>query len=100
MAQISIRIDDTLKQEAEKLFEELGMNMSTAVNVFIRQTIQQRRIPFAIAVDPEPEHNENDKDDPFYSEENMRWIRESIQHAKEGKIIVKAMEELEQMADG
>jgi DNA-damage-inducible protein J len=48
MAQVNIRIDDTLKGQADSLFEELGMNMSTAVNVFIRQTLRQRGIPFVI----------------------------------------------------
>lgn len=50
MAQVNIRIDDTLKDQADSLFEELGMNMSTAVNVFIREAVRQRGIPFAITV--------------------------------------------------
>lgn len=38
-------------------------------------------------------------DDPFYSESNIKALLESIQQAKEGKIIVKTMEELERMAE-
>ena len=37
--------------------------------------------------------------DPFYSESNMKALQESVRQAKEGKVIVKTMEELERMAD-
>ena len=39
-----------------------------------------------------------DLSDPFYSEENMRWLEESDRQLLEGKIVTKAMEELEGMA--
>ena len=48
MAQINFRIDDRIKLEAETLFERLGMNMSTAIMVFIRQSIVENGIPFRI----------------------------------------------------
>ncbi|MEL7625069.1 MAG: type II toxin-antitoxin system RelB/DinJ family antitoxin [Clostridiales bacterium] len=54
MAQINIRIDDDLKNRAEDLFEELGMNMSTAFNIFLRQTLRQGGIPFAITTKAYP----------------------------------------------
>lgn len=54
MAQINIRIDDNLKEQAEVLFEELGLNMSTAFNVFIRQSIRQGGIPFEITTQVDP----------------------------------------------
>ncbi|MDR3138950.1 MAG: type II toxin-antitoxin system RelB/DinJ family antitoxin [Treponema sp.] len=54
MAQVNIRIDDALKEEADSLFEELGMNMSTAFTIFIRQALRQRGIPFVITAEPEP----------------------------------------------
>ncbi|MDR3166790.1 MAG: type II toxin-antitoxin system RelB/DinJ family antitoxin [Treponema sp.] len=57
MAQVNIRIDDTLKEEADSLFEELGMNMSTAFTIFIRQALRQRGIPFAITAETDPYHN-------------------------------------------
>ncbi|GHV03687.1 addiction module antitoxin RelB [Campylobacterota bacterium] len=47
---ISIRIDDDIKQEAQELFAKLGMDMSTAVNVFIRQALRCGGIPFKIRV--------------------------------------------------
>jgi DNA-damage-inducible protein J len=48
MAQINIRIDDELKDRAELFLNELGLSFSSAFNVFIRQAIRERRIPFDI----------------------------------------------------
>ena len=52
MTQVSFRIDETVKSDAESLFSNLGMSLSTAINVFLRQSIVQRGIPFAIREDP------------------------------------------------
>ena len=45
---INIRIDDKLKKEAEKLFNNLGINMSSAINVFLKQSVREHKIPFEI----------------------------------------------------
>lgn len=45
---LNIKIDRELKAEADKLFNEMGMNLTTAVNVFVRQAVLQRAIPFKI----------------------------------------------------
>lgn len=45
---LNIRTEKQVKIAAEKIFEELGMNMSTAVNVFLRQTIRENGIPFEL----------------------------------------------------
>jgi len=45
---ISIRIDGDIKKQADALFAELGMNISTAFNVFIRQALREGGIPFDI----------------------------------------------------
>ena len=46
---LTIRIDAGVKNEAEKLFEELGMSISTAFNIFLRQAVRMQAIPFAIS---------------------------------------------------
>lgn len=46
---ISIRMDTELKAAAEDLFEELGMNLSTAFNIFVRQSLREGGIPFKIS---------------------------------------------------
>ena len=45
---LNIRTDKKVKAAAEKIFEELGLNMTTAVNIFLRQTIRENGIPFAL----------------------------------------------------
>ncbi len=53
-ATFSVRMDDNLKNQFEVLCNEFGMNMSTAINVFARAVVRERRIPFEIA-SSEPE---------------------------------------------
>ncbi len=47
---ISIRMDAELKAQADALFAELGMSLSTAFNIFVRQFLREGRIPFDIAL--------------------------------------------------
>ena len=47
---ITSRMDSDLKAQADALFAEFGMNMSTAFNVFVRQTLREGRIPFDISL--------------------------------------------------
>lgn len=47
---INIRMDKDLKEQAESLFSELGMNMTTAFNIFLRQSVRQGKIPFEISL--------------------------------------------------
>lgn len=54
MAQVNIRIDDDLKAQGDKLFNELGLNFSSAVNVFIAQAIREQAIPFKVALNETP----------------------------------------------
>ncbi len=48
---ISIRMDSDVKEQADELFDEMGMTLSTAVNVFVRQALREGRIPFEISLD-------------------------------------------------
>lgn len=47
---ISIRMDTELKAEADALFEQLGMNISTAFNIFVRQAVRDGGIPFKVSL--------------------------------------------------
>lgn len=47
---LNIRIDKELKTQADKLFSELGLSLTSAVNVFIRQAVRQGKIPFEISL--------------------------------------------------
>ena len=72
---VTIRMDENLKKQAETLFDELGMNMTTAFTIFTKTAVRYGKIPFEIAVDP------------FWSEANQAHLRKAIAalEAGEGK---------------
>ncbi|MFD0704348.1 type II toxin-antitoxin system RelB/DinJ family antitoxin [Alloscardovia venturai] len=63
MVQVSFRIDEETKSEAEHTLEEIGLSMSSALTIFLKKVAREQRIPFELNVDP------------FYSEENMAHLR-------------------------
>ncbi|MFL0198730.1 type II toxin-antitoxin system RelB/DinJ family antitoxin [Clostridium sp. WILCCON 0269] len=71
---VNVRMDENLKKEAEKLFDDLGMNMSTAINIFIRQSLNMGGIPFTIT-----------RKDDFYNKYNQQVLQESINQLDAGK---------------
>lgn len=73
MAQVNFRVDDTIKAKAECACAAMGLNMSTAINIFLTKLANEQRIPFEVAVDP------------FYSDENMARLKESINQLNAGK---------------
>jgi DNA-damage-inducible protein J len=62
MANLNIRVDDKLKKQAEYVLSEIGMSLSTATTVFLKQLVRQNKIPFELGFDP------------FYSEENQAHL--------------------------
>ena len=48
---MSIRMDTELKKQADAMLSDMGLNMTTAMNMFLRQVVRQGRIPFEIATD-------------------------------------------------
>lgn len=76
MAQISFRMDDDLKLSAEETFKSMGMTMSTAINIFVTQTVRNGQFPFAI------------KADPSYSESNMSVLRRRVQDMDAGRNVM------------
>jgi len=72
---INIRIDEDLKKQAEHLFSEFGMNMTTAFTIFIKAVVREQKIPFEISMP---------KDD-FFNEYNQNRIRKAIADIKAGK---------------
>ncbi len=54
MTQINFRIDDRLKSEADYILDRIGISMSSALNIFVRQLIAHRGIPFEVRIPDEP----------------------------------------------
>ena len=69
---VTIRLDKEIKEQAEKMFNDFGMNLSTAFNIFARQSLRQGRIPFEIY-------------DPFYCEKNQAELSRRIADIEAGK---------------
>ena len=90
MTNITIRVDEDVKKEAETLFNQLGMSISGAINVFFRQAIREQAIPFPIrAKTAEEKYNE------YFNPYNMKILLESIEQAKNGQMVAKTLAELE-----
>ena len=51
LTSLNIKIDRDLKKQADLLFSAMGMTLTTAVNVFVRQAVQEQAIPFKIYLD-------------------------------------------------
>lgn len=62
MAQISVRVDDYDKSVADAILNNIGISMSTAINMYIKAIARTNGIPFEV------------KADPFYSEKNMERL--------------------------
>ncbi len=75
LATITARIDRGDKVNFDAFCTSVGLNASTAINLFVKTVLRERRIPFEI-VQPA---------DPFYSPENQAYIMKSIQEIREGK---------------
>ncbi|MCL2006793.1 MAG: type II toxin-antitoxin system RelB/DinJ family antitoxin [Treponema sp.] len=86
---LTIRIDENIKQEAETLFSKIGLNMSSAINIFFRQAIREQCIPFEL----KPYED-------YYTGENLKRLKRSIAQSERGQIITFSMAELEAMEKG
>ena len=78
---MNIRMDRDVKKQAQELFSQFGLDMTTAVNMFLKQSIRQRGIPFVLQLDP------------FYSETNQeRLLRAAERMEKTGGTVHEIIE--------
>ncbi|MDE6599095.1 MAG: type II toxin-antitoxin system RelB/DinJ family antitoxin [Oscillospiraceae bacterium] len=70
--QINFRIDDEVKESAERALKAMGLTMSAAITMFLTKVGREQRIPFEITADP------------FYSESNMRYLEKLAADVKNG----------------
>ena len=75
MAQVNFKIDDSLKEQADKVCKEMGMNMTTVLTVFLVKLTKERRIPFEVTADP----------DPLYSEEHLAMLARRVADINAGR---------------
>ena len=72
-ALVNFRMDEELKKDMEDTCKDLGMNMTTAFTIFAKKMTREKRIPFDVSVDP------------FYSDENMNYLKRIISDIESGK---------------
>ena len=87
---VSFRMDEQLKRQAENIFDEMGMNMTTAFTIFTKAVVRSGKIPFEVAVDP------------FWHAGNQAHIDKVIEEYESGgaKMVTKTLEELEALENG
>ena len=86
---LSVRMDADVKKQLDALCADVGMTTSTAVNLFAKAFIRERKLPFEIVAS-----------DSFFSENNVKHLQRSIKQLEEGKVTTKTMDELEEMSNG
>ena len=86
-ALIQFRVDKELKNEADKLFKELGLDLGTAIKLFFKQSVNKQAIPFAITAQKD--------------EIDTKYLKSVIENIDSGKVkmIRKNLSELESLAD-
>ncbi len=71
---INFRMDSDLKKDLEETCSDMGMSMTTAFTIFARTVVRERKIPFEVAADP------------FYSENNIRYLEKKMEDYKAGRL--------------
>ena len=85
MTTISAKIDSNDKSSFERICESMGINISSAINAFVKATIRENGMPFALKA----------SEDPYvYSEDNMKFLRESINQIESGKGQIHELKEI------
>lgn len=70
---VNFRMDENLKKSMEQTCQEMGLSMTTAFTIFAKKVSREKRIPFEISADP------------FYSENNMKYLQQVIADIETGK---------------
>ncbi len=83
---VNIRVDEELKKQTENVLSDMGLNMTTAVNIFLRQIVRTGGIPFEITT----------RTDDFYNPVNQRILHESISRLEQGMGTVHELTEVDE----
>jgi len=80
----SVRMDSEVKKQFDEFCSQVGMNATTAFNMFARAVLREKRLPFDVTTEP----------DPFYRESNLAHLRRGIADLNSGKGIERDMIEV------
>ena len=74
----SVRMDSEVKKQFDDFCKDVGMNTTTAFNMFARVVLREKRLPFDITTET----------DPFYSQSNQAFLKEAVDALNAGKGVV------------
>ena len=86
MANIQVKVDNQLRDTARAVAASMGMDLASAVRIFLTQMVRENGLPF------------KPTGDPFYSERNLAALEQSMAQFDAGQSVVKTLDELEAMA--
>lgn len=89
MTTVSIRMENSLKDQVEDLCKSLGMNISTFFMVYAKRAVSDRAIPFQLI----------SNDDVFYTKTNIAALDKAAKQISKGEVVNKTLEELEAIAN-
>lgn len=89
MKTITLRLEDSVKEALDDMVAEMGMNLTTFYTIYTMRALRDRRIPFDITA----------PQDPFYSNSNMQQLDKATEQVKNGNVVMKTLEELENLTN-
>ena len=84
---ITIRVDDTVKMQAEEMLEEIGLTMSTYINSSLKALVREKKVPFELTTIQQS------------NTKYMAKLDESIAQAERGEVVKYTMDELKALVD-
>ena len=78
MANLQIRVDDSLKVDVNVILDDMGLDMTTAVRMFFKEIVRIRGLPFKPTAS-----------DPFYNPANIEHLKKALDDVRNGRNIVR-----------
>jgi DNA-damage-inducible protein J len=85
MANVQVKVDDSLRAQAQAVAANMGIDLASAVRLFLTQMVRENGLPFRPSADP------------FFSAKNQAALQKSIAQFDEGQTVTKTIDELENM---
>jgi DNA-damage-inducible protein J len=79
---VTVRLDEQTKTDATQILADIGLDVSTAVRMFLRQVVIRGQMPIELV------------QDPFYSASNQAALRESLRQLNEGRVVSTTLDDL------
>ena len=87
MPNVQVRVDENLRARAQTVAASMGLDLASAVRIFLTQMVRENGLPFRPTADP------------FYSAKNQAELEKSIAQLNAGQTVTKTLAELEAMAE-